>query len=88
MGIENVHTKCTRKRIDIKLPKLLLRKIDESCKQKMISRTAYIENLIRYDLKKRNIEIELPINHGSFEDWGWEEKPELKRVIPVNCYLL
>jgi metal-responsive CopG/Arc/MetJ family transcriptional regulator len=71
----------TRKRIDIKLPELLLQKVDELCDKKIITRTNYIETLIRYDLKKRGIEIEQPKDYGTFEEWGWDEKPKLKKVI-------
>jgi metal-responsive CopG/Arc/MetJ family transcriptional regulator len=66
----------TRKRIDIKLPQIVITKIDELCIKKAITRTNYIETLIRMDLKKRNIIIEeQPLkDYGKFEDWGWTEK--------------
>ena len=73
----------TRKRIDLKLPEIILVEMEKVCFKKAISRTNYIETLIRMDLKKRNILVEdfEKKNPGTFEDWGWEEKLKLKQVI-------
>lgn len=68
-----------RKRIDLKLPKLILNEVEKICFKKAITRTNYLETLIRADLKKRGIIIEeyKKIDCGTFEEWGWEEKPRI-----------
>lgn len=83
MENETIHTSYTRKRIDLKLPEIILAKVSILCHQKAIDRTNYIETLIRMDLKRRNILVEEveKKDYGTFEDWGWEEKPKLRKVI-------
>jgi hypothetical protein len=70
----------TRKRIDLKLPCIILENVEKICFQKAINRTNYIETLIRFDLKKRGLIIdEQPKKYyGSFEEWGWDDS-KIKR---------
>ena len=67
----------TRKRVSIKLPELLLQKADELCKKKVVTRTNYIEGLIRADLEENGIDFEPPEEY-KLEDW-WDEKDNLKK---------
>jgi hypothetical protein len=66
-----------RKRIDIRLPELLLQKADELCEKELLTRTNYIENLIRADFEERGIDFEPPKEY-KLEDW-WDEKDNTKR---------
>jgi hypothetical protein len=79
---KGTRTKYTRKRSDLKLPENLLVATDNYCLKKSISRTFYIESLIRNHLKKEG--VELPENeltdHGSYDVWGGEEI-KLRRVF-------
>ena len=72
----------TRKRVDFRLPPDILKAAKDLCKYQSMGFTYYIESLIRIDLKKRNLFPQPePVNHGTFEEWGWEEKSKLKKVI-------
>lgn len=71
-----------RKKISLRLPVNLMDASKDFCKTQSMNFTYYIETLIRSDLKKRNLFPVAPqIEHGTFDEWGWDEKPKLKKVI-------